>query len=57
MTLEELILEQIEYEHWANQKVIDACLGAGPAPDRLWELVSHILQAKRLWLERIQGGE
>ncbi len=57
MTLEELILEQIEYEHWANVKVIDACKAAGPVPERVWELISHVLQAKRLWLDRIEGAE
>lgn len=57
MTLAELILEQIEFEHWANNKTINAYLSAETPPERASELMSHLLQAKRLWLDRIKGTE
>lgn len=42
---------QFSYNAWANREVLGA-LRAQPSP-RLLELLSHIISAEQLWLERI----
>jgi uncharacterized damage-inducible protein DinB len=42
------------YDDWANREVLEAIRVAG-SPLRPLKLVSHILSAERLWLERMKG--
>ena len=43
------------YEIWANDKMIDAIRACKPEDEKLNHLMSHILAARVVWLERIQG--
>jgi hypothetical protein len=40
------------YYDWANREVLAALRAAEAAPPRSLNLMSHILSAERLWLER-----
>src|SRR5437879_486444 len=42
------------YDHWANREVLSGLKAAGSPPARPVRLLSHILSAERLWLERIE---
>ena len=42
------------YDDWANREVLAALRAAEAAPPRSLNLMSHILSAERLWLERLQ---
>src|SRR5713226_2154722 len=42
------------YDHWANREVLSGLKAAGSLPARPVQLLSHILSAERLWLERIE---
>lgn len=44
----------LQYEIWANDKMIDAIRYCKPEDEILNKLVSHILAARVVWLERIQ---
>ncbi len=46
-------LRQFAYDEWANAQVLEAMRSAG-ADERSLTLLSHILSAERLWLERLQ---
>ena len=45
----------LQYEIWANDKMIAAIQVCQPEDDKLNQLMSHILAARVVWLERIQG--
>ena len=45
----------LQYEIWANDKMIAAIQACQPEDDKLNQLMSHILAARVVWLERIQG--
>lgn len=44
---------QFDYDSWANQETLEAIRVAGGENRRSLELMSHILAAERLWLERL----
>jgi uncharacterized damage-inducible protein DinB len=44
---------QFSYDAWANHEVLAAIRAAG-ADERSLQLMSHIIGAERLWLERLQ---
>jgi uncharacterized damage-inducible protein DinB len=41
------------YDDWANRAVLGSLREAGTVPPRSLKLMSHILSAERLWLERL----
>lgn len=43
-----------QYNHVANKQLIDALNKCATPPARALELMAHILQAHRVWLNRIQ---
>src|SRR5215469_5461965 len=45
---------QFAYDLWANQEVLKSIRSAAGGRDRSLQLMSHILAAERLWLERLQ---
>ena len=45
---------QFAYDLWANQEVLKSIRTAAGGRDRSLQLMSHILAAQRLWLERLQ---
>ncbi len=42
------------YDTWANREVLSRLQTSGTPPSRSIQLLSHILSAERLWLERIE---
>jgi uncharacterized damage-inducible protein DinB len=42
------------YDDWANREVLASLRQAETAPARSLKLMSHVLSAERLWLERLQ---
>ncbi len=54
MTMPAHIRRLFVYDDWANREVLGAIRAAGSA-GRPLKLMSHILSAERLWLERMQG--
>jgi len=54
MTMLAHILRLFVYDDWANREVLVAIRVAG-SPGRPLKLMSHILSAERLWLERMKG--
>jgi uncharacterized damage-inducible protein DinB len=58
VNLEEYVRKQFAYNAWANREVlaaIQAADGASGGDQRSLQLLSHILAAERLWLERLTG--
>lgn len=43
-----------EYDKWANNQVIDVMVNHDMIDDRVWSLMSHIIWAKGLWMQRIR---
>jgi uncharacterized damage-inducible protein DinB len=53
MNLADYFRRQFAYNAWANGEVL-AVIRTSGADERSLQLMSHILSAERLWLERIQ---
>jgi uncharacterized damage-inducible protein DinB len=53
MTLSDHLRKQFAYNAWANREVLAAIQAASGADARTLQLMSHILAAERLWLERL----
>jgi uncharacterized damage-inducible protein DinB len=53
------MLSQIQrlfrYDDWANREIVDALKGLPTPPPRSLKILSHILAAERLWLERMRS--
>ena len=45
---------QFAYDLWANQQVLKSIRAAAAGRERSLQLMSHILAAERLWLERLE---
>jgi len=45
---------QFAYDEWANREVLNAIRSAGGANQRSVQLISHILAAEQLWLDRLK---
>ncbi|TVQ33875.1 MAG: hypothetical protein EA376_01180 [Phycisphaeraceae bacterium] len=46
-----------EYEAWANQRIVDTLRGLrGSPPERALERMTHIIDAQRIWLFRLDPG-
>lgn len=52
MTAADYFRRQFEYEAWANREVLAAIRSQG-GDERTLQLMSHILAAGRLWIERL----
>lgn len=50
----EYLHRQFVYDGWANREVLKAIQSANGANQRSLQLMSHILAAERVWLERLQ---
>jgi uncharacterized damage-inducible protein DinB len=50
----EYLRRQFVYDSWANREVYNAMSGNANLSNRPLQLLSHILSAERLWLERIR---
>ena len=46
-----------EHEHWANLSVLEMYFRSQHPPERATVLLSHIVAAQRIWLDRIKGDE
>jgi uncharacterized damage-inducible protein DinB len=53
MNLADHLRRQFSYNAWANREVL-AAMRAGGADERSLQLMSHVLSAERLWLERMK---
>lgn len=54
MNIADHLRKQFAYDAWANQEVLRVIGVAGAGPERPLELMSHILSAERLWMERLR---
>ncbi|MDQ3021492.1 MAG: damage-inducible protein DinB [Bacteroidota bacterium] len=43
-----------QYENWANKVITDSLLKINEPPEKIMMLMSHIINAQILWLERIK---
>ncbi len=53
MNLADYLRRQFSYDEWANREVLNAIRTAGGANQRSLQLMSHILAAELVWLERL----
>lgn len=49
--------EMIAQTHWANQKTIDWLSATPAASSGAHRLASHVLNAERIWIQRVMGLE
>jgi uncharacterized damage-inducible protein DinB len=54
MSVVDHLRRQFVYDRWANQQVLKSIRAAAGGRDRSLQLMSHILAAERLWLERLE---
>jgi len=54
MNIADHIRRQFAYDAWANQEVLKAIRTSLSDLERPLELMSHILSAERLWMERLK---
>ena len=54
MNVADYLRRQFAYDAWANQEVLKAIRTAGDENSRSLQLISHILAAERVWLERLK---
>ena len=47
------LIHLLNYEHWANQRVIDALETLDNPPARAVAVMGHILSAQQVWLGRV----
>jgi uncharacterized damage-inducible protein DinB len=55
VNLADYLRRQFAYDEWANREVLNAIRAAGDANQRSLQLMSHILAAELVWLERLKG--
>ncbi len=53
--MKKLLIKQIKFEQWANLEIVKAMKSAIGLDDRALLLLSHILSAQKIWLNRIKG--
>ena len=53
MNLADYLRRQFSYDEWANREVLNAIRSASGANQRSLQLMSHILAAELVWLERL----
>ncbi len=54
VNLADYLRRQFAYDEWANREVLNAIRATGGANERSLQLMSHILAAERVWLERLK---
>ena len=54
MELTDYLNRQFAYNEWANREVLSAIRNQGGDDARSLQLMSHIVAAERLWLERLK---
>lgn len=54
MSLADYMRQQFAYDAWANQEVLASIRATGGENTRSLQLMSHILAAERVWLERLK---
>ncbi len=54
MNLADYLRRQFAYDEWANREVLNAIRAADGANQRSLQLMSHILAAELVWLERLK---
>ena len=54
MNLADYLRRQFAYDEWANREVLTAIRAAGGSNQRSLQLMSHILAAERIWLDRLK---
>jgi len=54
VNLADYLRRQFAYNAWANQEVIAAIRAGGYDTSRSLQLLSHVLAAEQLWLERLK---
>jgi uncharacterized damage-inducible protein DinB len=54
VNLADYLRRQFAYDEWANREVLAAIRATGSGNDRSLQLMSHILAAELLWLERLK---
>lgn len=54
MNLADYVRRQFVYDAWANEEVLESIQAAGGDNTRSLQLMSHILAAERVWLERLK---
>ena len=54
MNVADCLRRQFAYDAWANQEVLKAIRSSAAGRERALELMSHILAAERVWLERLK---
>lgn len=54
MSLADYMRRQFAYNSWANQEVLNTIRAGGGENTRSLQLMSHVLAAERLWLERLK---
>ncbi|NNE35150.1 MAG: hypothetical protein HKN13_07945 [Rhodothermales bacterium] len=57
MTLLKSLERSILYDQWANGEIIRCVAGMNNVPERILSVVSHLIAAQRLWLDRLHGDE
>jgi uncharacterized damage-inducible protein DinB len=54
VNLADYLRREFAYDEWANKEVLNAIRAAGSANQRSLQLMSHILAAELVWLERLK---
>lgn len=53
--MKEYLKNLFEYENWANREITDCLLKMEDPPEKVMSLISHIINARIIWLERIKN--
>ncbi len=53
--MKEYFQKLFAHEYWANVKVLETYMEARQAPERAHEIMSHMVAAQKIWIERING--
>lgn len=51
--MKNMLLKQVDFEHWANTSLLNTMQKANPLDERALLLFSHILSASNMWLSRV----
>lgn len=54
--MKEYFLKMFKYNNWANKVVIEKLKQISNPPDKILELMGHIVLAEKTWLGRIKGS-
>ncbi len=54
MNLADYLRRQFAYDEWANHEVLNAIRTGGGTDERSLQLMSHILAAEQVWLDRLK---